>query len=77
MPKTLPLRFKFILTSYGKTDAIDYFKNYDCKYLKIKDSKDNSDNIVRILSTERCLFKIPIYFYFKIIAFILIIDSFL
>jgi len=53
MPKTLPLRFKFILTSYEKTDAIDYFKNYDCKYLKIKDSKENSDNIVRILSTER------------------------
>lgn len=51
MPKTLPTRFKFILTSYGKTDAIDYFKNYDCKYLKIKDSKENSDNIARILST--------------------------
>jgi hypothetical protein len=75
MPKTLPLRFKFILTSYGKTDAIEYFKNYDCKYLKIKDSKENSDNIARILSTERLFTKIK---FLKINFYILIIlDNFL
>lgn len=30
MPMPIPLRVKFIITSYGKNDAIDYFNKFDC-----------------------------------------------
>jgi hypothetical protein len=52
-PTPVPKRVRFILTSYGKNDAMDYFAKFNCQMISLEESGANIDRIIHHYSEER------------------------